>query len=435
MKSRSVKRIKSLRKIGLGIQFKLTVFIIIAFAAINTGNATILHYAGQFMDNPVLVNIFSTIISILLAGCVAYIMIKIFIKKPLNDLTELGQKIGNNNLTEKIQNKRKDEFGQLSDIFNHTVDNLRILIGQIQDATQTITSTSQQIVENSTELDLSSEAISKNTQELANGANEQSQGVADIGRAIEDLVESIQVIDEKLKLLDKSTDVVMEKAELGNSAVNENITTMKEIADYTRDLNNNIQTLQSDSHKITQILELINSIAEQTNLLALNAAIESARAGEAGKGFAVVAQEIRKLAENSQEATKDITELIDNTNVNMKKAVMFMNEADKQVEKGISMSYRTKDAFSNIIKGNEQSNVQVKELNHLSSELSSISQEISANIQQISAVVEESAAVTEEVASSTEQQRSGFKEMRSLIQELSAVGKGLTGLVAQFKTQ
>ncbi|SET28949.1 methyl-accepting chemotaxis protein [Natronincola peptidivorans] len=431
----NISKMKNVRRVRLGIQFKLTVFIIVAFTIVNTGNSIFIQYASQMVSNILLANILSTVVSILLAGWVAFLIIKLFIKQPLNNLTELGKRIGENNLTEKIQIKRKDEFGQLSDIFNHTMNNLKALVEEIQNATIRITSTSHELANRAEELDGVTEAISKNTQELANGANEQSQSVGDIGNAVDEMVKSIQNIDEKIKMLDESTDTVMEKAEVGNKAVKENIEVMREIDTLTNDLGNNIHTLKVDAHEMAQIVEMINNIAVQTNLLALNAAIESARAGEAGKGFAVVAEEIRKLAEHSQEATGNIKNLIENTQRHTDEAVKLMIYAEKEVKKGIETAEKTQEAFTSIIDGTIESNDQVKELNNLSSDLAGISQEIAANIQEISAVVEESAAVTEEVAGSTEEQRGQFKKMTSLTQDLSAIGKELGQLVAQFKTK
>ncbi|ABR46695.1 methyl-accepting chemotaxis sensory transducer [Alkaliphilus metalliredigens QYMF] len=435
MSNGNVSKIKSIRKAGMGLQFKLTVFIVLAFTFVTTGNSIFLQYASQVMDNLLLMNVMSTLVSIFLAGCVAFGIIKFFIKKPLDSLTDLGKRLANNNLTEKVQVKSKDEFGQLSDMFNHTIENLRVLIGQIQNATETINLSTQQLADSSSDMNEFSEVISNSTQQLANGSNEQSQSITDIGHAVDELAKNIQDIDVKLKKLDESTDSVMEKAATGQVTIDENMNVMQEIADFTDGLGGTIRTLKNDSDEISQILQMINNIAEQTNLLALNASIEAARAGDAGRGFAVVAEEIRKLAENSKGETENIEALIKNTQQNTSKAVSLMNDADKQIEKGLETSQRTKDAFSSIIQGTEESILQVKEINSLSTDVASISQEISATVQEISAVIEESSAVTEEVASGTEQQGTEFKKMMGSIQKLSTIGEELTSLIGQFKTK
>jgi len=434
MENIKITKVKNIRKVEMGLQFKLTIFIIIAFIIVTTGNSIFLQYAYKVTNNLFIVNISSTLVSIFLAGCVAFSIIKFFIRKPLDDLTDLGKQLANNNLTRKVQVKSKDEFGQLSDVFNQTIENLRILIRKIQYAIETIDLSAEQLDNSSNELSVSSEIISNNTHDLAASVNEQSQSVSNIVYAIDEMVKSIQNIDTKLKYLDRSTDEVMEKAEVGQDTINENINVMKQVEEFTNDLTSTVRILKNDSDEVGQILQIINNIAEQTNLLALNASIESARAGEAGKGFAVVAEEIRKLAENSKDATKNIEVLIQNTQIRANQAVTIMNDAGRQIEKGIKASQKTKDAFINIIESTKESTLQVKDINSLSNEISSISQAISATVQEVSAVVEESATVTEQVANSTEQQEKQFKIMINSIKDLSNIGKELLALAGQFKT-
>ncbi|MFZ5944558.1 MAG: methyl-accepting chemotaxis protein [Bacillota bacterium] len=421
-------------KVRFGLQFKITLSIIISFLVITTGRSVFLQYAVNWTDNILMTNIASGIVSIFLASIIAFFVVRQFIRKPLDNLTALGNKLGENNLTQKAEIRTKDEFGQLAGVFNHTIDNFRLLIEQLQAASENISSNSDQLAASSKQIDTASGEIVCTVQELANGANEQSQQISEIAQAIDNMVQNIQNINSKLRILAASAGQVIEAAEGGAFTVNENINTMKDIADFSQTVGNSIKLLDNDAQEIAQILDLINGIAEQTNLLALNAAIEAARAGEAGRGFSVVAEEIRKLAEQSRGSTNSIRLLINKTQGNTNEVVKLMANSEKEVNKGIEASQKTKEAFENIIKGNRESTRQVKEINILSEEIASSSQQIGATIQEISAVVEEFAAGTEEVASSTEQQGEGIKQIISAIQELAIVSKDLTALTQQFKT-
>jgi methyl-accepting chemotaxis protein len=426
-------QIRKITKVRVGLQLKLTLSIIIAFIVITAARSWFLQYADKYFQNQLVSNLTSAVVAIILAGIISFFVIRLFIRKPLDSLTEFGKQLGKNDLSSKIKISSKDEFKQLADIFNHTTDNLRTLVEQIQKGAENISSSSEQLAVNYKQINSASDQLEVTIQEIADGANNQGQQVTETSQAVEEVVENVKDINERLKLLDKNTDKAMENADNGSDVIEESIESMETISNNTQKVSIAIDKLGEDSKEIEKISVLINNISEQTNLLALNAAIEAARAGEAGKGFAVVAEEVRKLAEESQDATNSIAELIQKTQQNTDEVVILMNEAGTEVEKGIEISKKTKGIFDNIFNQNKESTRQVKEITALSGEISSSAEQASAALQEISGVIEEFSAGTEEAAGSIQEQTAGIKEIGMAVDQLSAISKELAELVAQFK--
>ena len=420
-------------KVGIGLQFKLTVSIILAFLLLSSMQTWFLGFGQHLFTNQTYLQITAIAGTVFLAAVIAFFVIRLFIKKTLDKLTDFGKRLGRNDLSGEIDMKTKDEFGQIAEIFNHTAQNMRVLIAQIQKAVENVSANSQQLAANTKQIDRASEEVAATIQEIANGANEQSQQVTESAQAVDEVVNSIRRIDEKIKILDKNSDKVLDDAHKGKGAITESLEAMTAIEQYTQKVETAVNNLQNHSEEIGNIIGIINSIAEQTNLLALNAAIEAARAGEAGRGFSVVAEEIRKLAEQSQKSTSDITELIYKTQTNTSEVVKLMAGAGAEVHKGVETSQKTRDTFDNIAKGNEESIRQVKEISGLISEISSASEQAGAALQEISSITEESSAGIEETASSVEEQAKGIRDIMDATEGLSQLNKELSQLISQFK--
>ena len=331
----------SLKKVRFGLQFKLTTAIILAFVVITFIRSLFFEFGDHWIHNALLLDVTSALVAIVLAAIIASVVIRSIIKKPLKALTQFGQKLGENDFSQEVSVNTQDEFAQLAGVFNHTSQNLRMLIGQLQESAENIATSSQLLEDSYKQIDDSSDQIAATIQQLAQGASEQTQQITETSQAVEEVIKNIMDMNEKLKMLDHSNDNNMKQIHLGSEAIEENLKAMEGIQTNAQKVEGSIKVLEQDSKEIEQILEIIVNISSQTNLLALNAAIEAARAGEAGKGFAVVAEEVRKLAEQSQDATAKIAELIKKTQVNTSSAVNLMSVAGEKVRCGIEVSYKT----------------------------------------------------------------------------------------------
>ncbi|MDP4183023.1 MAG: methyl-accepting chemotaxis protein, partial [Bacillota bacterium] len=225
----------------------------------------------------------------------------------------------------------------------------------------------------------------------------------------------------------------LKMVELGQNAVDLAIERMNENFQITKEVGNSVNDLGEMVAKVESIVDVITSITEQTNLLALNAAIEAARAGEAGKGFAVVSEEIRKLAEGSSSAAKEITTIIRETTEKNKQASENMALSRITVDAQVTAVNNTKEAFDkiklsveDIVKGSQQSSEMLKDID-------SRSKEIANHTQDMAAVAQESAASSQEISASGQEQLASIEMIANSASGLSKMAEELTKEVKKFK--
>jgi methyl-accepting chemotaxis protein len=308
-------------------------------------------------------------------------------------------------LTVSVQAEKNDAIGTLFDGFNRAIGNIRTIVLKVAEAVSATASASNQ--------------ISSSTEEMAAGAHEQTQQASEVAAAVDEMTKTIQETTRNASLASETAKRAGDTAKEGGRVVLETIQGMGRISEVVQKSAQTVVALGRSSDQIGEIVQVIDDIADQTNLLALNAAIEAARAGEQGRGFAVVADEVRKLAERTTKATKEIAQMIRQIQKDTKEAVESMSQGTKEVESGRAMADKAGESLREIISGADTVVVMASEVASTSQEQSAASEQISKNIEAISNVTHESAAGTQQIARAAEDLNRLTQNLEELLQKFT----------------
>jgi methyl-accepting chemotaxis protein len=310
---------------------------------------------------------------------------------PVKEMADKSHRIASGDLTVDLNVKAEGDVGRLVDGFKDMITNLQNVIGGIKNSAIETASTAEELSSSAEEVNASMEEVSSTIQQVAEGSQNTAQ-------------DSENMINQAKQASENSSQ--------GQRAAQDVSSKMQLIKTTTQEGADKIGALGEKSKEIGNIVDTINQISEQTNLLALNAAIEAARAGEAGRGFAVVADEVRKLAEESGNATQQISDLIKGIQTEIDSAVTSMQENTRQVEDGS--------------KGVEEA---MKAFETLPQVISAVNQ----SAEQVSSVAQENASGAEEVSASIEQVTSSMQQVTDGSQQMAEISNTLQSIVNQFK--
>jgi len=269
------------------------------------------------------------------------------LQRSITDLLNLINQVSRGDLTlrGKVTN---DALGNVADSINLMLDNFTTVIERVRKAAVDVSTNANRIL--------------SSTDEMNTGTAQQDQEITNTSSAVEELTVSMKQVSNNAEASAEAARRALDAAEQGNRAVRDTLDGMQRIRSSVQATARKIKSLGDRSLEISEIINVINDITEQTNLLALNAAIEAARAGEAGRGFAVVADEVRKLAEHSRTATKDIAALIKAIQAETNEAVVVMEEGTKEVEVGTGLADQAGKALEAISSVVRQSAELVQEI-------------------------------------------------------------------------
>lgn len=374
-----------------------------------------------------------SLLSLLIVSFIGW-LISNMITKPLHVVTVAVREVAAGNLAiAKLNLDLKDETGQVAMAVNEMVANLKKLVSKVSSSAEQVASSAQQLNASAEQTASASTQIASSITDVAQGTQAQLKNIDESSSAIEQMSASTQQIAANMNFVADASQQASSAAADGGSKVSTAISQMTHIEKVVDESATAIQSLGERSKEIGQIVETIAGIAGQTNLLALNAAIEAARAGEAGRGFAVVAEEVRKLAEQSSEASKQIAGLIGVIQDDTAKAVSSMNTGTKEVKIGTEVVAGAGEAFKLISEKVNTVSAQVRDVSAATQQMAGGSQQVVASIREISKVSQANVAQTQNVSAATEEQSATMQEIAAASQGLAQLAQELQVSVQQFR--
>jgi twitching motility protein PilJ len=417
-------------------------------------------------------SVFPLAIALLLSAGVSFALIRTLgsrIVEPVGQITEYSKRVAAGDARASVQLNAEDEFSLIAENFRRAVSNFQTQItangrpaitpeaqgtlqrsinqfltvisqvakgdltlrakatndtlGNVAEALNSMLDNFTQVLERASrsanDVSTSANEILVASEQMASGATQQDQEITNTSSAVEELTVSMKQVSNNAEASAEAARRALEAAEQGNRSVRDTLEGMQRIRASVQATAKKIKSLGDRSLEISEIINVINDITEQTNLLALNAAIEAARAGEAGRGFAVVADEVRKLAEHSRSATKDIAALIKAIQAETSEAVVVMEEGTKEVEVGARLADQAGKALEAISTVVRQSAELVQEIS-LASKQQVRGTEGVANAMQI-------------ISNITRQTSQGARQTTRTVEHMVKLSEQLNEVFSQFR--
>ena len=390
--------------------------------------------------------IVGALIAALLLGMSLGMMIKKAIANPLVAIAGKATQVAGGDLGQEFALKRNDELGTLATALQHMVENLRARIAEAeqksreaeeqsrkaQEATveahaakekaeagqQAILAAAAQVDQVVTRLSAATEELSAQIEQSSRSTDLQHDRVSQSATAMEEMNSTVMEVAKNAGIAAQGSDKAREKADQGAGIVKESVLSIGVVQKDTEVLRDNMEELGRQAEAIGTIMTVISDIADQTNLLALNAAIEAARAGEAGRGFAVVADEVRKLAEKTMQATKEVGDAIGGIQTGTRQSIAAVENTTHNLNNTTTLVQRSGEALSNIVSEVNSTASQVSSIATAAEEQSSASEEIARSLDEINHMATENATAMQQSAQAVSELAHQTQELQTLVNNL-----------------
>lgn len=339
-------------------------------------------------------------------GLFASVVISRQITAPLALTVDLARRIAKGDLTVQARSARKDELGDLQNAMQEMAQNLNTLV--------------QGIGNGVTQISTSAEKLSAMSEQTSAGVRQQKSEVDQVATAMHEMASTVQEVARNTTDASAAATLADQQARHGSTVVKQATVQISELAMAIEELGGAMNVLTQDSEQIGKVIDVIKAVAEQTNLLALNAAIEAARAGEQGRGFAVVADEVRSLAQRTQDSTKEIEALIVTLQQGTQAAAALMTSSRERTLDTVVLAQKAELAITEINQSIGTIQEMSLQISAAAEQQSAVADEINRSIVSVRDVADQSAVASEESAAATI--------------ELASLGQDLQRMTAHFRT-
>ena len=372
-----------------------------------------------------------TLIILLLAFLVTWLIAK-KITDPLLQLGTGVSAVAGGDLTRTVPVRSADEVGVLTKDFNTMLNHLRELVKHVHDLSQTLAASAEELTASAEQSAEVSQQVARSITEVAVGTSRQLHAVHETSSVVGQVSSRSHEMSAASGAVNDTGQKATAATLKGGEAIERAVKQMVDIGDGSRATGAAVKKLEESSRHIGEIVNVISGIAGQTNLLALNAAIEAARAGEQGRGFAVVAEEVRKLAEQSESAAKEITDLIKKNQIDIDQAVQTMEQGETAVRTGIEVVNAAGVSFREIAKMNDEVSAHMAEVSTAIGEVAGSSEKIVDSVAEIETVSKAAAAQAENVSAAAEELTASMAEISSSSRSLAQMAQELQVAVGKF---
>jgi len=347
----------------------------------------------------------STIIAAIFLTLYLFTGFYLSVQNAISKLSDAAGSLADGDLTARADLNSRDEMSHIADVFNNMAEKFSSVVGEVQGSTSQVASASEQ--------------MSAITIQTAQGVSQQQNDTTQVATAINQMSATVQEVASNASSAATEANNANNQANNGKKVVSDTVASITSLANEIENSAGVIQNLKKESEDIGTVLDVIKGIAEQTNLLALNAAIEAARAGEQGRGFAVVADEVRTLAQRTQESTQEIEDMISKLRSSANQAVDSMERGKAGASNTVSKAHEAGEALNSIVSAIAIINDMNTQIASASEEQRAVAEEINRNITNISQISDQAADAAQKTSTSST--------------ELAGLAEGLQGLVSTFR--